>query len=474
MTYGDVLAKLASTAGLSSDVTSTSGTGQVNDYLLQTGSDLAFVDSIARRCGCVWWTDGSHLRVRPIAASDGEVALELNRNLLEFSVRATGLRPTKVTVTGWDRDQQENISSNHNSSAHAAPRLLTDYVGSKTETLGAAESSFGHLLADTSAEATTLAAAVGAEGDAGAVIARGRCDVNSSIAPAVTVKITDAGPASGSYLVNEVEHVYTHRGFFTRFMAGPGRPIGLVDTLGRREPDPGFAMSGLVVGKVSNLDAQDKTGRAKVSFPSYEGAIESAWARVVSLGGGSARGVVFQPEVGDEVLVGFEYGDSRRPVIIGGLFSSKNKLPEADKLVGGGGTVDYRRITSRKNHVIELADGTEPDKQHILLQLGTAAHKVRLGADSLDIEVAEGKPVTIKAGGAKFAISSSGDIAIEANNISIKAKMKLDLEGTSAANLKSQAEANVQGAMVKVAGQSMASVEGGASLALKGGMVQIN
>jgi uncharacterized protein involved in type VI secretion and phage assembly len=182
---------------------------------------------------------------------------------------------------------------------------------------------------------------------------------------------------------------------------------------------------------------------------------------------------VFQPEVGDEVLVGFERSDTRRPVVIGGLFSAKNQLPTGEKYVTGG-AVTYRRITSRKNHVVELADGNDPTTQHILLALGTAEHKLRLGADRFDIEVAQGKPLTIKAGDAKFDISQAGDITIEANNITVKAKMALKLEAGTQAELKGTAQTAVQGAQVQIKADGVGSVEAGGPLALKGAMVAIN
>jgi len=297
--------------------------------------------------------------------------------------------------------------------------------------------------------------------------------VNSAVKPGSTIGVRNAGPASGNYLVSAVEHTYDHNGFNTRFTAGSRRPSGLVDTLGPSVPDPGFLMSSLVVAVVTDSNDPDDAGRVKVRYTGVAGEVESPWARVVSLGAGNARGAVFHPEVKDEVLVGFEHDDTRRPVVLGGLYSKRNTLPTGPKYITDG-KVNYRRITSRKNHMIELADGEQPDQQHILLLIGTAAHKLRLGADRFDIEVAEGKPVTIKAGSAKFEISPTGDVTIEGNNVTIKAKAALDLEGGSKATLKGTAQTAVQGAQIQVKADATASVEAGGPLTLKGAMVAIN
>lgn len=471
-TYEDAIKKICQKVGLKVD----SG-GQAlratNDYLLRTGSHLDWIDQVTRRTGTVWWVQDKTLHLTDAGTSSGSVKLSLGSDLTEFSVRASALRPTGSRVSGWDQNQQQQVLGNGSANGGVSSEFVTDYTTGGTDKLGDSTASTADLFPATADEAKAVASALLDEAHAGSVVARGRCWATASIAPGVTVEVSDAGPSSGKYLVSEVEHVYTSRGFDTRFVAGPRRPTGLTDTLGRPPADPGLHIDGLVIGKVTNNTDPDKHGRVKVKLIALDGDIESTWARVVAVGAGAQRGFVIQPEVGDEVLVGFEYGDSRRPVVIGGLFSPKNDLPEAGKLVANG-KVEYRRITSRRNHVIELADGDSDDAQHILLLLGTQKHKLRLGADAFDIEVGAGKPVRIKAGDAKFEISGSGDITIEGNNVTIKAKQNLKAEGMSGAAVTSNGQAQLEGNMVAVKAKGVADVEGSGMLNLKGGMVKIN
>lgn len=472
MSYADVIRELIQPAGLELKTTSTR-LSSPNTYQLRTGSALDYLDLIARRTGTVWWVEGTALHVADSGTAAGSVDLRLGSDLQEFTVRASGLRPTGTRVSGWDPDQQQAILGTGSATVSADSKFVTNYTGHGPGELGAGEASTADWFPASADEAELLAGALLDGATAGSVVARGTCWANAAVAPAVTVTVSDAGPASGSYLVSTAEHAYTHRGFYTRFTAGPRRPTGLADTLGRPAPDPGFAAHGLVVGKVTDNDDPDGHGRVKVKFTALDGEIASTWARVVTIGAGAQRGFVVQPEVNDEVLVGFEFGDTRRPVVIGGLFSPKNDLPEAKKLVAGG-KVDYRRITSRKNHVIEIADGADAGTQHILLKLGTAEHSVLLGADKLEMQVAAGKPVTIKAGSSKFEIAASGDVTIEGANVTIKAEQQLNLEGQAGASLKSQGQTQVQGNMLAAKGESMANVEGGGALSLKGGVVKIN
>jgi hypothetical protein len=472
MTYADVIKKLCGEAGLTPSV-SGPGLDQMNKYQLRTGSGLEYMDHIARRTGTVWWVDGTTVHVAPAGTAAGEVSLSLGMDLSQFSVRASGLRPTSSRVSGWDQSQQQPIIGTGTAEASASSTFVSKYLGTGPDVLGDGKASTADWFPLTSTEAEAVANTLLDDSQAAAVVARGECWVNPAIKPGVTVKIADAGPASGSYLVSEAEHILTAAGYYTRFVAGPRRPTGLVDTLGRPAPDPGLSIPGLIVGKITDNNDPDNDGTVKVKFAALDGAVESAWARVVTIGAGAQRGFVVQPEVNDEVLVGFEYGDTRRPVVIGGLFSPNNKLPEAGKLVSNG-QVDYRRITSRKNHVIEIADGEDPATQYIKLGLGTAAHTLLLGGEEFSVEVAQGKPVTIKAGSAQFEISAAGDVTIEGNNITLKAKQKVQIEGMAGAVLKSDAQAQVQGLTLDLKGQASGSIDGGGVLTVKGGMVQIN
>ena len=75
-------------------------------------------------------------------------------------------------------------------------------------------------------------------------------------------------------------------------------------------------LHGNVIGVVTNNNDPDTLGRVKVGFPWLAPDYESDWARCVQSSMGKEWGNLFVPEVGDEVLVGFEFGDARRPYIM--------------------------------------------------------------------------------------------------------------------------------------------------------------
>jgi len=82
----------------------------------------------------------------------------------------------------------------------------------------------------------------------------------------------------------------------------------------------------------------------------------SAPARVATLMAGDGRGAFFMPEVGDEVVVGFELGNIDRPVILGALWSDQDKPPQqADT----GATNHVRTIVSRAGHEVTFDDSPD-------------------------------------------------------------------------------------------------------------------
>jgi hypothetical protein len=80
---------------------------------------------------------------------------------------------------------------------------------------------------------------------------------------------------------------------------------------------------------------------------------DSAPARVASFMAGNKRGAYFMPEVGDEVVVGFEMGDINRPVILGALWSDQDAPPPG---IDPSPSNNIRTITSRAGHQITFDD----------------------------------------------------------------------------------------------------------------------
>lgn len=471
--YLTVVSQLARSAGLTPRVV---GGGGTIDYLLQVDSDLALLDALADRGGFDWQVEGTTLKFSKGQVPE-RVTLTMGEELLSFGARASGLRPDAVRIEGWDRTAQESVSYTADSpsdSVRPDVAIFSAFADPKTKLGGKAEYVAASLAAGEKNEAQALGQALLDRVTAAAYTATGTAWVTPTLKPGKAVVVSRCGPVSGTYHVTKVEHRYRRDGFRTYFEAGDRTPTSLVDTLGRypAAPFPGsFSYTGLVVGQVTNINDPDSMGRAKVRFPGLSSQQESDWARVLGLGGGAERGQVFLPEVGDEVLVGFEGGDPRQPVVLGGLYGKKSTIPSPGIKEG---KVSGRRITSRLGHVLEMGDGDTPSDQYILLALAGKEQAINFAKDKVEVTVPAGVPLTLKVGNSSLKFDDAGNLAIQAVNVSIKAESQLSMEG--------QAGVSVKGATVDLQGEAEASVKADGEVSvqssgittIKGSMVMIN
>jgi uncharacterized protein involved in type VI secretion and phage assembly len=91
---------------------------------------------------------------------------------------------------------------------------------------------------------------------------------------------------------------------------------------------------GIVIGIVVDNHHPDGEYRVKVKFPWIRSTevgdkedFLSAWARISTLMAGPGRGFRCLPDPDDEVLVMFEHGDLRRPIVTGSLWNGVDKPP---------------------------------------------------------------------------------------------------------------------------------------------------
>jgi len=169
---------------------------------------------------------------------------------------------------------------------------------------------------------------------------------------------------------------------------------------------------GLYPALVKDIKDPDNTGRVKVTLPwapGQGGAAYEVWARLATLMGGPNRGTWFVPEVDDEVLIGFEAGDARRPYVIGGLWNGSDSPPES---MDGAGQNNKKVIRSRNGVKITLDDSD--------------------GQEKLIIETPGGQKVTLQDGpGSVEAVDSNGNsIKLEASGITINASAKVTISAS--------------------------------------------
>jgi len=209
-------------------------------------------------------------------------------------------------------------------------------------------------------------------------------------------------------------------------------------------------MNGLYIARVVDQVDPLQLGRIKVSYPWLD-AEQTAWVRLATPHAGQDRGWYSLPEIGDEVLIGFEQGSSDYPIAIGCLYNKTN-APMAEAISSDN---DIKMFMTRSGNKLLFND--------------------KDGGEQIVIAQKDGKnQITLDLSGPSITIKSEGDITINGANMTIEAAGGVTWKADSdfkveAANIELKASANIK----SQAGANN-DVEGSAQVNVKGGMINLN
>lgn len=271
-------------------------------------------------------------------------------------------------------------------------------------------------------QAESWASSVAADVAGALAEVEGQCIGNPSIVAGKAITIGMAGaPFDGYYICTAARHVFDWpgAGYRTWVTAGGYKDRSLY-ALTSGEGAAGSVrphIGGLVIGRVTTNADDEDMGRVKVTFPWLSETYVSAWARVMQIGASKeGGGFLWVPEVGDEVLIGFDRGSIDYPYVIGNLYNGVSR-PLPPPSVDGG--VANRRIASRKAHTIQWNDG--PSASGISIMTAPAEDpplSVVLDAEGMKITVKSNGEVEISAASG-VTITSDTTLSINGQTISI-------------------------------------------------------
>jgi uncharacterized protein involved in type VI secretion and phage assembly len=216
---------------------------------------------------------------------------------------------------------------------------------------------------------------------------------------------------------------------------------------------------------VKDNNDPDKLGRVRVNFYWQEENIMSPWLRPVNVFAGAERGFYFIPEIGDEVLVGFEGGNAEKPYLLGSLYNGRDKpgpsWPDKDNSFKGILTSSKLKIEfddKKKITTIETPGGNRAvlsdDGKSILLQ-DQNQNKVELTTAGInlespkDIKITSKGSVTIDAVNA-IKIVSKADVKVNGLNVNLDAQVGVVAKGAASAELSASGQTTVKGSMVMI------------------------
>jgi phage protein D/phage baseplate assembly protein gpV len=412
-TSSDIVEKIVKQAGFQAQC---DASGDPHEFMQQDNeTDWDFIWRLAERVGFEFVVEDTVAHFRKQAADD-PIQLQWPQTLRSFSPRVTATQQVQqVTLSAQDPKTKQSIDV-----TASTPQQIAKIGVDRATIAGAFGGGDVHVATEpvkSQAEGTAVAQALLDKLANGYIAADGVSDGNPSIKAGAAIQVTGLGQRySGTYRVAAATHVLRGGSTYeTRFANSAAHTLlGSVGGHGGGGP-PSFGAQ-LVLGVVTNNSDPENMGRVRVRYPALGPDAEGAWARVVTVSAGNARGLLMLPVVGEEVLVGFEHDDTTRPYVLGSLFNGVD-LPGDDLLESEDGSfalLSDQKIVAKSKQDMKLTSGgvltidvtgdvTLTGSQGVTVK----GQQLSIKADS-DISIEGTSSVTIKCGGSQIQVSSSG------------------------------------------------------------------
>jgi len=439
MTVADIVRKVVTENGLEAGTLESTST--VHPFVQQSmETDLDFLTRLAASENCEVGVSEGKVFLAPQANGAGPVPkLAWRENLKSFKPRMSASQQhDSVRVASYDPKTKQTVVGEATTPGQL-PRAATE-ARDKARSFGGSQLLIADRVANSAEEARTIAQSALDKLAGGSFEAEGVMEGNPAVKAGGKLQLEGLGQRfDGEYVVTSVTHVYGHGDFRTRFAISGRNPRTLSDVM--RPKNERDWTQGLVIGIVTNIQDPDKLGRVRVKFAQLGDSIESNWARMALANAGKESGMAFLPQVGDEVVVGFEHGDTRRPVVLGALHNAIDAPHE--KMAGdrdGGSLVVYGRkdaeINLQKQLVIDA-------KEHMTILIESGADGPGdYGLETRDkIEVKAGTTITIEGTGAVTIKSNAG--------INVEATGPLKLQGATV-DIQASGPVNVKGSLINL------------------------
>ena len=415
-------------------------TDKTLEFSVQYGeTDYEYLMRLAYASGKFALYDGKEFKVTAPGSSDTE-ELVWRESLGVFSV-GLGTQPMEFDSQIYNYRQKKTYSQDSKSLSQQAS--LSDLSKLSHDASGKVYSDTGFVEAPIVEDARSLDNILERERSQ----AMGRMIIckGESIIPKVSVGhcVSINGMPellNRTYWVKSIKHVFDESGKYHNTFECTPLDMAFPKVMSRKR-----SLTHLQPAVVVDNNDPDKLGRIKIKFP-WSSSDETPWARYLAMEAGKDRGWFWLPEIDDEVLVGFEYGNPNMPIVLGSLYN-KDDSPisqaASDKNL-------VKMLTTKSGNQILFND--ESGKEEIQISMKDGKNQLILSLD--------GPKITLK--------SDGGDISIQGKNISIESDEKItlktgsnlelnsgaDLQMEASGNFKSKATGNfdAEGAMVNVKG----------------------
>lgn len=466
----DVISTLINAqAGLTASVTATSN--QLPELVQYYVTDWDFMLARAEVNSMLVSTINNKVTVfNPVTDTSSVLTLTYGSNLFEFNADLNSVTQfAQVTASAWDYPNQKLTT------AQAANNLAgPGNLSSKTLSgvVGLANYELQTTAAESADDLQSWAKAQMLKSELSKILGDARFQGTAVVVPGKYLTLAGMGPRfDGDHFVSSVRHDISDGNWATEVNIGLSQEWFVqkheVEAPSAAGLVPGIA--GLYNATVLKINADpDSEYRILVEVALFNDKGAGLWARLANFYSTQGQGVFFLPEVGDEVILGFLNQDPRYPVILGSVYSQKNK--------------PYSDFTpNEKNSMKGIVSKSElrimfDDENKILTLITPAKNTVVLDDKNKQIEVKDENGNSMLMTSSGITIKSDKDINLQAGQkVSIKGNTGIDIQSsggdvsTTGNNIKETAQMQYT-----AIGNMTAQVQGGTELTLKAAMVMIN
>ena len=146
------------------------------------------------------------------------------------------------------------------------------------------------------------------------------------------------------------------------------------------------------------------------------------------------------PQVDEEVIIGFEHGDTRRPIVLGSLFNGKDK-PGDDLLQNSDGS--FALLSNEKIHQHSKKDFEIKSDQNMTVEIKQdETHKI--SGNYTNEATGNGK---LKA--QQYTIEAGSSMTVKGVSVTVEASASLTLKGATV-DIQGSGPVNIKGAIINL------------------------
>lgn len=288
----------------------------------------------------------------------------------------------------------------------------------------------------------------------------------------------------GKYRIIEITHTVDHEGNYENFF----KAVPQTASHPPRNHSIRIPIAQPELAKVVENKDPMNLGRIKVKFYwSNANEAKSNWLRMTTPYTGGSKGMLWVPEIGDQVVIGYEQNHGDFPVVLGSVYPKDNagaKYTNTDNLqkfirTKGGNKIGFKDKGGEQEVYI-----TNANKKGTSLHISFKSNGEITLKTAGNIVLEAGNDIKMKAGNNFSIEATKGDITISAKtknikasatqNIEAKATKDIDLQATMNAELSANMTAEVKGSLSAKLKGAMTDVEGQTMINIQAPLVKIN